>query len=376
MFGVALLAGRRAGRRRPSTIVRAGFVLLAAATVLLIPLVPVADSGWALAIPLALAGAGLGLLASQLNNYALAPISEERVGEAAGVTSATGSFGLSFGLAFTGAIMLATLSIAFTSMAESSDVLPPSDQQQVAEVLEDDAQVMSDAQLEELLVGQPEAVQDEILSDQHRRAASRPPGRAPRDAPRLARRRRQRVPHGAPPGARAHRSGAKARCWAERRLGERRHERRVEGPAQPLDRLGHEPVVRPRAAPLGLDEACLAQEPEVVRDRRLGEGERLGEVADAARLAGREPVHDRDAGRVGERLEDARQLRRRARRPSRACRGRSRGAGGRAASSLTIINVSATVLHRCLSMKGGAMAIEPASCCEPGDDCCDGDDCC
>ena len=164
MFGVALLAGRRAGRRRPSTIVRAGFVLLAAATVLLIPLVPVADSGWALAIPLALAGAGLGLLASQLNNYALAPISEERVGEAAGVTSATGSFGLSFGLAFTGAIMLATLSIAFTSMAESSDVLPPSDQQQVAEVLEDDAQVMSDAQLEELLVGQPEAVQDEILA--------------------------------------------------------------------------------------------------------------------------------------------------------------------------------------------------------------------
>jgi hypothetical protein len=164
MFGVAILAGRRAGRRRPSVIVLAGFVLLAAATVLLIPLVPSADSGWALAIPLALAGAGLGLLASQLNNYALAPISEERVGEAAGVTSATGSFGLSFGLAFSGAIMLATLSIAFTNMAEASDVLPPSDQERVAEVLEDDAQVMSDAQLEELLAGQPEAVQEEILS--------------------------------------------------------------------------------------------------------------------------------------------------------------------------------------------------------------------
>ena len=104
------------------------------------------------------------LLASQLNNYALAPISEERVGEAAGVTSATGSFGLSFGLAFAGAIMLATLSIAFTNMAESSTVLPPADQQRVAEVLEDDAQVMSDAQLEELLAGQPAAIQDEILS--------------------------------------------------------------------------------------------------------------------------------------------------------------------------------------------------------------------
>jgi hypothetical protein len=97
--------------------------------------------------------AGLGLLASQLNNYALSPISEERVGEAAGVTSATGSFGLSFGLAFAGAIMLATLSIAFTNMAEASNVLPPADQQRVADVLEDDAQVMSDAQLEQLLAG-------------------------------------------------------------------------------------------------------------------------------------------------------------------------------------------------------------------------------
>ena len=37
--------------------------------------------------------------------------------------------------------MLATLSIAFTNMAESSDVLPPADQERVAEVLEDDAQV-------------------------------------------------------------------------------------------------------------------------------------------------------------------------------------------------------------------------------------------
>jgi hypothetical protein len=164
MFGVALLAGRRAGRRRPAAIVRAGFVLLAASMVILIPLVPAADSGWALVIPLALAGAGLGLLASQLNNYALSPISEERVGEAAGVTSATGSFGLSFGLAFAGAIMLSTLSIAFTNMAESSDVLPPADQERVAEVLEDDAQVMSDAQLQELLAGQPEDVRDEILS--------------------------------------------------------------------------------------------------------------------------------------------------------------------------------------------------------------------
>ncbi|HKG37566.1 MAG TPA: MFS transporter [Conexibacter sp.] len=164
MFGVALLAGRRAGKRRSASLIRAGFALLVVAISILIPLVPSADTGWYLAIPLVLAGAGLGLLVSQLNNYTLSPVSEERVGEAAGVNSATGSFGLSFGLAFAGAIMLATLSIAFTNMAQSSSVLPPADQQHVAQVLEDDAQVMSDAQLAELLVGQPKAVQEEILS--------------------------------------------------------------------------------------------------------------------------------------------------------------------------------------------------------------------
>ena len=137
-------------------------MLLAASIVILVPLGPRAhrlapgDPADALGCRARPAG--------PLNNYALAPISEERVGEAAGVTSATGSFGLSFGLAFAGAIMLATLSLSFTNMAESSTVLPPADQQRVADVLEEDAQVMSDAQLEELLAGQPEAIQDEILS--------------------------------------------------------------------------------------------------------------------------------------------------------------------------------------------------------------------
>src|SRR5262249_11266243 len=88
MFGVALLAGRRAGKRRPSNIVLLGFVLLTISVAALIPIVPKADSGWYLAIPLIIAGSGLGLLVSQLNNYTLSPVSEERASEAAGVNSA------------------------------------------------------------------------------------------------------------------------------------------------------------------------------------------------------------------------------------------------------------------------------------------------
>jgi EmrB/QacA subfamily drug resistance transporter len=163
MFVVALLAGRKAGGRSPGGIIRVGFLLLAVGLLVLIPIVPRADSGWALALPLLVAGAGLGLLVSQLNNYTLSPIEEERVSEAAGVNSAGGSFGLSFGLAFSGAIMLATLSLAFTHNANESDVLTKTQQEQVADTLEHDAEVMSDTQLEELLEGQPPAVEEEIL---------------------------------------------------------------------------------------------------------------------------------------------------------------------------------------------------------------------
>jgi hypothetical protein len=114
-------------------------------------------------VPLIIAGCGLGLLVSQLNNYTLSPISDERVSEAAGVNSAAGSFGLSFGLAFAGAIMLATLSLGFTSLATSSTVLSPAEQQQVAHALETDAQIMSNTQLEKQLASHPEQTQNEII---------------------------------------------------------------------------------------------------------------------------------------------------------------------------------------------------------------------
>jgi MFS family permease len=163
MFAVALIAGKRAGKRRPAQVIRAGSALLSAGVLLLIPLVPRADSGWALIAPLAIMGAGFGLLVSQLNNYTLSPISDERVSEAAGVNSAGGSFGLSFGLAFAGAIMLATLSIVFTELAKDSTVLPAAAQEQVAQALEDDAQVLSTTQLSEQLAGQPPEIREEIV---------------------------------------------------------------------------------------------------------------------------------------------------------------------------------------------------------------------
>ena len=180
MFAVALLAGKHAGERRPSSIIRMGFALVTVGRWCSSRSCPGSTPAGTSSPRSIVVGCGLGLLVSQLNNYTLAPISEERVSEAAGVNSAAGSFGLSFGLAFAGAIMLAALSIAFTEMAESSEVLPPAEQARVAEVLEEDAQVVSNTQLEELLDGQPDADPRGDPPHQHRGTADRLAGGAAR----------------------------------------------------------------------------------------------------------------------------------------------------------------------------------------------------
>ena len=48
-------------------------------------------------------------------------------------------------------------------MANDSTVLPPVDKEQVAEALEEDAQVMSNTALDELLVDEPPAISDEVI---------------------------------------------------------------------------------------------------------------------------------------------------------------------------------------------------------------------
>ena len=60
MFGVALLAGKEAGKRRPADIVLVGFALTTIGIGSIIPVMPRADSGWALLVPLLIAGSGLG----------------------------------------------------------------------------------------------------------------------------------------------------------------------------------------------------------------------------------------------------------------------------------------------------------------------------
>jgi MFS family permease len=163
MFAVALLAGKVMAQTATSKIIRYGFILTTLGLLILLPVIPRASSGWWLFIPLIIVGSGLGLLVSQLNNYTLAPIKEERVSEAAGVNSAAGSFGLSFGLAMAGGIMLAALSFSFTNLTDSSTTIPSQQKQQISTKLEHSAEVVSNTELKDSISSQPKDVQNEVL---------------------------------------------------------------------------------------------------------------------------------------------------------------------------------------------------------------------
>jgi EmrB/QacA subfamily drug resistance transporter len=164
MFAAAMVAGRKAGNRRPAALIRVGFLLASLGIAGIIPLVPRIGSGWWLVIPLIITGCGLGLLVSQLNNYTLAPVEDERISEAAGVNSAAGSFGLSFGLAMAGGIMLAALSFSFTQLTQESTVIPQNQKQQIAAALEEDAEVMSNSNLAAQITGQTPEVEAAVLA--------------------------------------------------------------------------------------------------------------------------------------------------------------------------------------------------------------------
>ena len=193
---------------RAARVIQAGFGVAFIGMVLVIAVIPRGD--WAgTSVPLLIGGVGLGLLVSQLNNYILGPIEEERVSEAAGVNSAGQSFGLSFGLALAGGILLATLSFSFTQMTKDSTVIPPDQQELIANALEDNAELVSTTQLELLLEDEPEDISDEIVringeaGDVALQVAMLVGAGLPARVPEL-------VPHAAPAGLQAVRGGRRS----------------------------------------------------------------------------------------------------------------------------------------------------------------------
>ena len=164
MFAVALVAGKKAGDRSPSKIIRAGFLLLVVGVAVLIPIVPRAHSGWAMVVAAdhrRRRARPARLAAQQLHPLADRGGARER------------GRGRQLGRRLVRALVRARVRrrdharVAVARLHAQGRLERPSSRRpsrsRWRQALEKNAEVMTNTHLEELLDGQPPDVQEEIL---------------------------------------------------------------------------------------------------------------------------------------------------------------------------------------------------------------------
>jgi MFS family permease len=148
LFVFALGGASMTARFGPKLIVQRGLAaLLVGEVVLLYFLGPdLASAGFA--IGMALIGAGLGLMASQVGNVIMSSVDSSRGSEAGGLQGTSLNLGASLGVALVGSIVIAMLATNFTNIVSANPNLPDTVKQQVNLAAETSANFVSAAQVE------------------------------------------------------------------------------------------------------------------------------------------------------------------------------------------------------------------------------------
>ena len=132
MFVFALGGSTLTGRFSPKLIIQRGVAALLVGELVLLYFLDPQLSGWGFGAGLALLGAGLGLMASQVGNVIMSSVEPTRGGEAGGLQGTSLNLGASLGVALVGSILLATLASNFSQDVQASSSLPESVKQQVS----------------------------------------------------------------------------------------------------------------------------------------------------------------------------------------------------------------------------------------------------
>jgi MFS family permease len=132
---VSPLAATLTKRIPHKRLIQTGIVINIMA-ILLLRFVLSADMSLALLIPgLALYGAGLGLVLSQINNLTLSSVPVREAGEASGLTNTFRQIGSSLGAAIIGAILLTTILASLEADVAQSPRIPQSSKTPIANML-------------------------------------------------------------------------------------------------------------------------------------------------------------------------------------------------------------------------------------------------
>jgi EmrB/QacA subfamily drug resistance transporter len=167
LFVTALLGSRLSRRLAPRTIVRAGVLLLVAASLMLLAVIEPEIDTPEFGIAMATLGIGMGLIVSQLGNVVQSAVGEDDRGEAGGLQYTSQQLGASMGTALIGAIVISGLVASFSSSVEANPQISDAVKQEVGVRLDGGVSFVSTQQVrsaaEEAGVGEQEA--DALVAD-------------------------------------------------------------------------------------------------------------------------------------------------------------------------------------------------------------------
>jgi MFS family permease len=148
MMIAALVGSRIAGRVSPRRIVRIGLALLFVGLIALMSTISPSLTTPLFSISLALFGAGMGLVISQLGNVVMSSIDESRASEAGGLQGSAQSLGSSLGTALIGAVLLGGLTSGFHDQIRADSSIPAKVQDQIVDGTQDGVAMVSESQAE------------------------------------------------------------------------------------------------------------------------------------------------------------------------------------------------------------------------------------
>ncbi|TMK71990.1 MAG: MFS transporter [Actinobacteria bacterium] len=148
MIVAAILGGRLADRVAPRRIVRIGLAILFVGLIGLMSSISPSLASPVFSVSLALFGAGVGFVVSQLGNVVMSSVERSRSSEVGGLQGAAQSLGSSLGTALIGAVLLAGLTSGFHENVLADESIPADVQQQLVDATDQGVAMISKPQAE------------------------------------------------------------------------------------------------------------------------------------------------------------------------------------------------------------------------------------
>lgn len=159
----AAKGGDLAKRFDPREIIRVGYVLILTGVLVIAFRSRDIVSDPTFPLSLAVAGIGLGLISSQLQNLVQSSVTKEQSSETSGLMSTFQNLGMSLGTAIAGVALTGFLISISSQLITENTVLTSAQKQQYENALQTQAQVVSDVALQNELQGEDPAAAAEVV---------------------------------------------------------------------------------------------------------------------------------------------------------------------------------------------------------------------